>query len=254
MNVHRRIKHNDLIPHSFLEAITRVFPDALIHTNMMEIKTAIALLENDADLARWLTGEELQKLHSFALPKRKNEWLAGRICAKVVTACQLQLSQPVHYHKIKIANNESGRPYLQLTSEYAHLRMHDISISHSGDFAIAICADNFCGVDIQKSSDTLTRVQERYCNSNEFSQLAHILGKLPENKRLNLLWTAKEAIRKAIGHKYIPGFQEILLQEISTDLSTDVFTLICSLRSEKIRVVSTLERDYALSISISGIK
>jgi len=158
MNVQRRIKHNDLIPHSFLEAITRVFPDAVIHTNMMKINTATALLENDVDLTKWLAVEELQKIHSFALLKRKKEWLAGRICAKIVTACQLQLSQPVQYHRIQIANHESGRPYFQPTGEYAHLRMHDVSISHSGEFAIAICADNFCGVDIQKPSDTLARV------------------------------------------------------------------------------------------------
>ena len=53
----------------------------------------------------------------------------------------------------------------------------DISISHSGDYAIAWPLP-LGGIDIQQSSDTLARVRDRFCRSEEENILQNQLPRL----------------------------------------------------------------------------
>ncbi len=214
---------------------------------MLEIDTAAQLHESTGGLTYWLTENEQQSLNKYTLPKRRNEWLAGRLCAKIAAARWLDTSQPMRYNTLEIANHESGRPYLQLTEEDSTQPLPDISISHSGKYAGAICSSGYCGIDIQEPNDTLQRVLEKYCHNYE-SRLLEKLDSLGPLERLNLLWSGKEAVRKTMSHKSLPGFLEINLQNVIPTAGSTTFSLQFTLGIETVEVVATIYKNYATSI------
>lgn len=156
-------------------------------------------LENgDEALARqWLTREERERFFSFGGRKRRLEWLGGRVAAKTL------LLNGTHAglapQQMAVTTLESGRP--------AAAGVADLSISHSGDFAVALAVTSGrCGVDLQKTTPTVTRVRERFARSGEAEAVGRMAALGPE-EALTLLWCAKEAVRKAAGD--LPGFLEI---------------------------------------------
>ena len=247
--MHKHIHHTNILPQDLLNAAKRIFPQATFSAEMLEIDTTVQLHENNSGLTYWLTENEQQLLNKYTLPKRRNEWLAGRLCAKIASACWFGTSQPVRYNTVEIANQESGRPYLKLTEEDTAQPLPDISISHSGEYAGALCASGYCGIDIQEPNKTLQRVLEKYCHNSE-SALLENLDSLETLQRLNVLWTAKEAIRKAMSHKSLPGFLEITLEDVVPISGPTTFSLQFTLGIETIEVVATIYQNYAISICL----
>ncbi|MBB5347012.1 4'-phosphopantetheinyl transferase superfamily protein [Desulfoprunum benzoelyticum] len=180
-----------------------------------------AVVNPDAYLARppgsgpvVLADPELAALAAYTLPKRRAQWLTGRICAKQATSAYLrkflpQLPLP-DARDIMIANLPSGRP--EIAGPFAAVSGIDLSISHSGGYAAALVAAAACGIDIQEDSPTLERICARFCQPQEAQILQRHLPDLQPIPRLNLLWTAKEAARKAVGRERMPGFLELVLR------------------------------------------
>lgn len=221
---------------------------------MLESSTTEQLLEDEVELAAWLSVEEQQELGVFKLLKRRKEWLAGRICAKIVAVRWLKTFQLTQHNAIHIENREDGRPYLSLPDQYGDQSPPDISISHSGKFAIALCSNAFCGIDIQETKESLLRVKDRYCDKCESSIIQDSLSPLSVSLRLNLLWTAKEAIRKAMSHTRLPGFLDIQLNTIAPGPMSETFILIFSLGSKIFHVCSGVHGNYAISTCLSEKK
>ncbi|WP_167495644.1 4'-phosphopantetheinyl transferase family protein [Desulfosediminicola ganghwensis] len=163
-----------------------------------------------------LNKQELSEATSFKLEKRQKEWLTGRVCAKTAF---------IQYHnkfaqndrlftprEILIGNAASGRPLLQVQNAQTPLEV-DLSISHGADFGVALVAETQCGIDIQRSQDTLLRVREKFCWPEEEEVLCKNFGDLSELMHLTLLWTAKEAAKKALSSERMPGFLELILTQ-----------------------------------------
>jgi 4'-phosphopantetheinyl transferase EntD len=206
-----------------------------------------------------LTSTELACAQAFKLAKRQNEWLTGRICAKLAA---------IQYHnndsttnvtlqpqQIAIANTESGRPYLSGTLPSV-LENVDISISHGAAHGLALAADCHCGVDIQQPQDTLIRVREKLCAHEEEELLQAILPELTELQHLTLLWSAKEAAKKTLSHLRMPGFLEVILTSVEPHAHGWVIGFLVSSRSfEKypstINVVAELYESYAIALCLN---
>lgn len=163
-----------------------------------------------------LNDQELNRVTSFALAKRQGEWLTGRLCAKTAL---------LQYHnrfindgstlvptEVQVVNDSSGRPGLQLRNSNARLDV-DLSISHGADFAMALVCESRCGIDIQRPEETLLRVREKFCWPEEEEVLCTNFADLPELMHLTLLWTAKEAAKKALSSQRMPGFLELILTQ-----------------------------------------
>ena len=168
-----------------------------------------------------LADPELATLAAYTLPKRRAQWLTGRICAKQAAIGYLrrfvpQLPLP-DTRDIMIANLPSGRP--EIAGPLAAVRGIDLSISHSGGYAAALVAASSCGIDIQEDSPTLERISDRFCQAHEAQILQRHLPDLHPIPRLNLLWTAKEAARKAVGRERMPGFLELILRRCEATTS-----------------------------------
>ncbi len=201
---------------------------------------------------------EIERLGNYRLAKRRAEFLAGRICAKMAleglwTSTGQGLPQPLN--KIEIANDPSGRP---IVSPYGleDRPRPEISITHGGEYAAALVADFPCGIDIQQQRDNLVRVREKYCSSDELQLLTELFPDAEPLHRLCLLWTAKEAAKKALSYRQMPGFLELEMMLPTKHLPHCHFLTLAVLVRDKPRipdavtVLVTTFLNYGLAICI----
>jgi 4'-phosphopantetheinyl transferase len=201
-------------------------------------------------------------LGSFKLPKRRAQWLTGRLCAKeaIIGYCRKYLPhiQSPPGNALQIRNTSTGRPELRKNHLPAELQQLDISISHSGDYAAALVSDSVCGIDIQERSDTLGRVRDRFCSREEGCLLdLHIPG-LDHLGRLSMLWAAKEAVKKAFSSDGMPGFLDFMLTGIKV-AGVAGFVMHFSqanhpfLMRMPLQVAVTFFDDYALAVCLPRV-
>ncbi len=187
--------------------------------------------EGEGVVARYyLCAGELARWQGFSLPKRRLEWLGGRIAAKDaamrlrgLAVCERE------WRHWQLAADPSGRP--RLAGGAAPLP--EISISHSGGWATAMAASSHCGIDIQQRLETVVRVKSRFCLAGEAERLAASLGGVAEGARLTLLWAAKEAIRKAAPVAPMPAFAEMELLAVDGQANGLMFFDCCVRRQGK---------------------
>ena len=216
----------------------------------------VALLPNGAEesAASFLVDSELARYHGFTFPKRRREWLGGRMAAKLAL-CKLavpghQLSGEPDWRSWWVENSASGQPLAHREMESSG-QAPAISISHSGDWAVAMaCAGVACGIDIQQISDQTIRLRDRFCAAQERRRLAPA-GDLAEATRLTLLWAAKEAVRKADPYGNPAGFSQIRLTEVA-GCGPAAFRFDFGVAgATACRVAAWLDGDYALAFTVN---
>lgn len=167
--------------------------------SLMDLNLLQPLIAQEAEL-RFLTGllspAETGQFSRFTYPKRRLEWLGGRLAAKH-SLSRLSLArgtQPCFYRDYSLLPDATGRP--RLTQPPAGLAEAAVSISHSRGLAGALVVPApCCGIDIQQKTAQLETVRERFTTPEEVQLLQWVEDPLT---RLALLWTAKEAIKKCL--------------------------------------------------------
>ena len=261
----------NLLPQSFFHALCLCFPDCKATAVLHGIDNSLADTTHlDQYLNRWLDADEMKKLATFTLAKRRNEWLAGRICAKLAITDIALKSGPIACNTITIANDQNGRPYVTSTAGIdAPLNFCplDISISHSGAYAAAAACSHYCGIDIQEPRATLQRVKTRFCDEDEehilevhlnpaAHETAHHIPVINRDTAgLNLLWAAKEAVRKSLGHAKVPDFLALQLFKVEFPANQwHIFHLRYAQHANQadryLRVLCGHYQEYALALSI----
>lgn len=87
---------------------------------------------------RILSEAELVKYHRLKKEESKTAYLAGRFAAKeAYTKVYNKFDEPLNFTDVIILNDENGAPYI--ISKYRPKDELSISISHSRNYAIAIC-------------------------------------------------------------------------------------------------------------------
>jgi len=217
--------------------------------------------------AQYLSGCEQVTMGALTSEKRKKEWLSGRIAAKYAAAGLFEQGHGerdnvLSFPDLTIIADKNGRPSLKANN---HIRMQgdipDISISHSVSIAAAMAAEKgFCGIDIQKITHKVIKVQERFCCPAEkrILQATFPWQAEKETAALTKLWAAKEALRKASNMVALPGFLEMELIEIHEELPQEAsssWVYVFSWKrmgtpiNHKYRVAVTLVKDYALALT-----
>ena len=184
--------------------------------DLQRLEEEMQKLGKEKVLAHYLSRREQGCLVRFTSDKRKREWLGGRIAAKHVAAgVQAQNGNALPWSGLPIIADENGRPFLAVDKKSTALP--DISISHSGNLAAAMAiSKGYCGIDIQKVTDRVVKVRERFCTLDEV-QIVQSFFSAPRTKHssaLTKLWAAKEALRKVANMSSLPGFLELELTEI----------------------------------------
>jgi phosphopantetheinyl transferase (holo-ACP synthase) len=144
---------------------------------------------------------------------------------------------------VEIVNDPTGRPLIKVDPVSGEKnRSHpEISISHGGGYGAALAADAPCGIDLQEQKDTLLRVLDKYCTAEEDGILAASLPDMAPPARLSLLWTAKEAAKKACSYRWMPGFLDLKLEvPVRRDASCQVLSLTVTRMPKNCRLPGTL--------------
>ena len=149
--------------------------------------------EEYSEFSELLAGVELHVADGFASQKRKTEFFAGRIAAKLALA-ELQCDKTV-----TVLDSDAGAPIVS-NEKFA------VSISHSGDTAVALAFGSDCsfGVDIQ------------IIRTKSMNALKHVVTEafVPNDvKRLTVAWTMKEALSKCLKTGFTLPYEEFLLAD-----------------------------------------
>lgn len=214
--------------------------------------------------AHYLSKQEQEYLGRFTSGKRRREWLGGRFAAKYVASEILgQNGKALPWSCLAVLADVNGRPFLE--SDKKKDDFPDISISHSGDLAVAMAVNKgLCGIDIQKVTDRVVGVRERFCTPNEEAVARSFFCAAPANNSaaLTRLWAAKEALRKVADTASLPGFLELELAGINEgisrkdsnswkfDFTWKQINTGCRPGPEKLSVAVSRIADYALALTI----
>lgn len=160
--------------------------------------------EDENKLKEIVGGTLFPGLDKISNPKRRLEWLAARCLIREFGHIGLVLYHPTR------------RPFL------AHSRSH-LSISHSYPYVAVIISHNFyVGIDIESFERSFIQVADKYLSSNEKKWLDQ-----SNNKKLALIWSAKEALYKLPGMEGLGGID---MDIKPFDNSTERGTLKASIR------------------------
>jgi phosphopantetheinyl transferase len=174
-----------------------------------------------------LSQAELNRYARFNYPKRQLEWLGGRVAAKyaLMAAATAEIIGAVpQWSGLEVTAAPDGRPFVRIADDPDRV-LPDISISHSHGLAAAMAAaQGRCGVDIQKVTESVIRVQKKFAAPAELNILQGLADSGPKASQLSLLWAAKEALKKAVGTKILPGFLGVELCRAATDTDRELGT------------------------------
>jgi 4'-phosphopantetheinyl transferase EntD len=171
----------------------------------------------------YLCQQEKSQYEGYKYPKRRYEWLGGRIAVKHAAInfrtpeTTVSLEKKI-WHNLQVCQKSDKQPYLYSPSPAGDNLPH-ISISHSHGVALGMAASYRCGIDIQTITAAVERVQNRFVTEQEQKLLYDFAAASSDKARdcLTLLWSAKEAIKKASHIQPLPGFLEIALHSIQKE-------------------------------------
>jgi 4'-phosphopantetheinyl transferase EntD len=175
-----------------------------------------------------LVGQERLICHSFRHPRRRAEFLAGRVAAR--RALRVYLGGWAE--GVEVGKHASGAP---IVAGYPDLRL---SISHSNRVAVAIAAHFSVGVDIELCAPRPESFTRHFFTQNERQGVA----RTPTRDRqplLSSLWTRKEAVCK-VGH----WGGRLVFSDL--DCLGDLVTV----DGRSIRVASARHSGYAMSVAV----
>lgn len=158
-----------------------------------------------------LSDEERLRAERFRSNVDRTRWSSFRAQMRTILGATLALNPS----DVPIVLSEQGKPRLAPP----HAGLH-FNLSHCSDLGIvALCLDGPIGVDIEPldRNPNLQECESIFCHPEEIATLPD--EDLPRAKRLLEIWTAKEAILKALGTGLMHPPEQIHL-----DLSTPVGT------------------------------
>jgi phosphopantetheine--protein transferase-like protein len=148
-----------------------------------------------------LDKDEVREHASKTVPKRANEWLAGRVALKQSVRMALASGgdKAPDRNMIRIIQDELGNPSAEIAGATGD-RLNEISLSHSNGLAFAAAsipgAFQGLGVDIEKVEKRKKAWINDYFTPEEISAAGN---NHDQSVRLTMLWSLKEAFVKAIG-------------------------------------------------------
>lgn len=150
-----------------------------------------------ARLEVYLSPPELMVYQSMAVPKRKVEWLAGRVFAKQIIKNSVQNAADVPDNAVEIRKGILGAPEVYVQGLQLPIR---ISVSHSQQAVLAaVCTDPEIefGIDMEVIEERDQAFIDDYFTPSEREWICEA-GSAAQALRSTLLWSAKESVLKAL--------------------------------------------------------
>ncbi|MBI5242109.1 MAG: 4'-phosphopantetheinyl transferase superfamily protein [Elusimicrobia bacterium] len=174
---------------------------------------AAALVErHDAggDISQTLAPEELVRFNELKVPKRRRDWVAGRLAVKrLVSQLLAEQGREVRPNEVAVLNRGDGSPYVvpnirtALVRDVPNQRISDvwygfpipISLSHGPLGAVAAslapCSEGYIGVDVEAVSERPEAFLSVFAHASERRGL-------DSPHAQTRLWTLKEAVLKLL--------------------------------------------------------
>jgi phosphopantetheinyl transferase len=89
-----------------------------------------------------------------------------------------------------------------------------ISISHSFDYCGVIISDTKVGIDIEKFRPKILNISKKFISESDWN-----LIKLNSVENVTKVWTIKEAVFKAFGHKGIDFKKNIIIKSVNKEFN-----------------------------------
>ena len=142
-------------------------------------------------------------------PKRRREWLAGRIAAKTAIRLLLAPNAP-ELNNIVIETGEEGSPRVVLQAGAA--APPSITITHSHDLAAALATvRSGFGIDVEAIGPSVSEIESSFTAPEEAERVQKLVP--GREAALTCLWVAKEACRKALGVNRV-AIRDLTLDDI----------------------------------------
>jgi malonyl CoA-acyl carrier protein transacylase len=147
----------------------------------------------DAPLDGRFSAAEKAQHAKFPVPKRAQEWRAGRLAAKQAVA----LLRPASPADIEVRGDESGKPMVFVAGQPADLRL---SLTHRDGLAVAAVATTPLGIDLETIEPKPQSFLEEAFATSELKDLMEASARGEDiAAQVACLWTAKEAALKRAG-------------------------------------------------------
>ncbi|MEU0069284.1 4'-phosphopantetheinyl transferase superfamily protein [Streptomyces sp. NPDC006332] len=183
--------------------------------------------------AHYLAPAELPVLTRIAVPKRRVEWLAGRVAAKRLVCLALERAGlPVTPSELAVLGNKpggrAGKPELSSrTPELAGTvgrHVTDISLAHTLRFAVcALAHGGRVGVDVEPLRSFSPALRRTVFTDHEVALAETAFQAFDSGHRGTALWVVKEALLKAYGIGFAYGWGTARLR--SADTGAGVFDI-----------------------------
>jgi len=159
----------------------------------------VSLAEETAAARDCLSDSERSQFHRLRFPKRRLDWLRGRLSAKM--AVRALLGKPdLSPRRIEILREPGGAPRVRVLDLPPPHEPVGVSISHSGDIGGAAAYHRSqlgpVGLDVEKIEPLDPRVYSLAFRPEETAWILQV-SNAAANLRALALWTAKEAALKA---------------------------------------------------------
>lgn len=204
----------------------------------------------------WLSPEERTRYDGMRFPKRRMEWLLGRLTAKtLLTRCLPELVK-VPFDRITIGNHAEGAPFVSIEGLSKPIQL---SISHREGMAVAALSMNTevsLGVDLEWVEDHPKSFYEDFFTTGELG----IMAGMPADRQAwvgTLIWSAKEAVLKALG-------KGLRLDTRSVDITGVARTTVDGWGKFDMRIASSHEETwhtmwrelgpYVLTLAVRNVK
>jgi 4'-phosphopantetheinyl transferase EntD len=221
---------------------------SLAQVSLSVLEAALEGEGREEALRQELSEEELERFRAVSHPKRKLEWLAGRIAAKSAVRALLGPTAPPA-SAIKILSSPENAPYVSFAGENERAPLH-ISIAHSGETAVAVASKSLkFGIDVEEIAPSIEEIAKEFCTEEELARAVHD-GGLRSLFALTTIWTAKEAARKVIG-PLACSMKELVLERARAE----GIYVVCELMSnagKRVRAVTFQGMQYVYAISLAG--
>jgi holo-[acyl-carrier protein] synthase len=183
------------------EQLAHPEPLAIASTDVKRIESAYR--EDPRQVLTQLAGQEQSFFETLQNPKRKLEFLAGRIAGKAAVRL-LENTKTLNANQIRIIREDNGQPRVQLETCLSGPRL---SIAHSKDVAVAVASrGDKIGVDVEEIQGSIRDIRDQFSDEQELEIVSRCI-RASIYKRLTHLWVIKEAVRKVAGANRLPMTQ-----------------------------------------------
>jgi len=218
------------------QAIVRLSP--AFSNNMDRLSAGYIMLEQDylAPFFRMALSSFEQSLAGDFATRRKNGFIAARICLKILAYKIGLVSPDQEADTLETVNRTDRRPLLP-GSEGRYY----VSVSHDRRFTLAVADKQPIGVDIEAVSSKLAKGGHIFMNSEEMA----IAGshRMDMVQAATMVWTAKEAVAKVLNLHLVDAWRMVRLVKVGINESIFVYDdgeLTVSHLYEKERIVSVI--------------